>query len=142
VTKTLKKEKKKRGQVWGLEFVNPGFNELALTRILKKPAVSNCIPTSFKEREVDVIYTYVPTIRKKILNYKKVLEETAHLRLEDIPCSCASSTFKHGELGHVCTGDLAIIGDSPLRRLLERGPKYRERRATDWKEVVEEVSTH
>ena len=103
--------------------------------------MSNCIPTYFKEKEVDVYYTYVPTIRKKILNYKKVLEETAHLRLEDIPCRCESSDFKHGELGHVCTGNLAIIGNSPLRKLLERGPKYRERRATDWKEVVEEVNS-
>ena len=139
VTKTLKKEKKKRGQVWGLEFVNPGLNQLVLERILKKPKVSNCIPTFFEEKEVEVSYTYVPTIRKKILNYKKVLEETAHLSLEEIPCLCKGHVFTHGKLGHVCTGDLEIIGNSPLKRLLERGPKYRERKATDWKEVQEEV---
>ena len=35
---------------------------------------------------------------------------------------------------------MAIIENSPLRRLLEKGPKYRERKATDWKEIVEEVN--
>ena len=39
----------------------------------------------------------------------------------------------------MCTGDLKIVENLALRELLERGPKYRERKPVDWEEVEEEV---
>ena len=40
----------------------------------------------------------------------------------------------------MCTGDLKIVENLALRELLERGPKYRERRAVNWEEIEEEVT--
>ena len=34
--------------------------------------------------------------------------------------------------GHVITGDLRIVKNRKLRRLLEKGPKYREQNNIDW----------
>ena len=41
-------------------------------------------------------------------------------------CGCESSTFRYEPHGHVITGDLRIIKNKKLRRLLEKGPKYME----------------
>ena len=82
--------------MWGVQFVNPGFNQLALERILKKKKVT----TYFKEREVEVSYTYIHTVRKKSIYYKYYM-----------PCLCEGSSFTHEALWHVCTGNLAILED-------------------------------
>ena len=47
-------------------------------------------------------------------------------------CDCESSTFCYEPHGHVITGDLRIISNRTLRRLLEKGPKYREQNIIDW----------
>ena len=48
-------------------------------------------------------------------------------------CDCASSIFRYDPYGHVITGDLHIVQNRKLRRLLEKGPKYREQNARiDW----------
>ena len=47
-------------------------------------------------------------------------------------CDCASSTFRYDPHGHAITGDLHTVRNRKLRRLLEKGPKYREQNAIDW----------
>ena len=42
-------------------------------------------------------------------------------------------TFRYEPHGHVITGDLQIVRNRKLRRLLEKGPKYREQNVIDWK---------
>ena len=49
-----------------------------------------------------------------------------------LSCDCQSSTFRYGRQGHVITGDLRIVRNRKLRRLLEKGPKYREPNNIDW----------
>ncbi len=83
----------------------------------------------FKERTPGVVYTYVHSIRKTVLNYGRVVTDTAKDSLESIACDCEGSTWRNEKLGHVCTGDLSIVKATRLRELLEKGPKYRERRA-------------
>ena len=45
---------------------------------------------------------------------------------------CQSSTFRYEPHGHVITWDLWIVRNRKLRRLLEKGPKYREQNNIDW----------
>ena len=40
--------------------------------------------------------------------------------------------FNYSPVGHVITGDLHIIRDDSLRRLLSKGPKYREAQPFSW----------
>ena len=47
-------------------------------------------------------------------------------------CDCESSPFRYEPHGHVITGDLRIVRNRTLRRLLEKGPKYREKNIIDW----------
>ena len=139
IKKTQKKDKKELGKLWLLEFKNPGFNNLGLEGILRKEELINLIPHFFKDRTVTVVYTYTHPIRKRILNYKQVVEDSKGKELNELQCECDKSEFKNEELGHVCTGDLKIVENLALRELLERGPKYRERRPVDWEEIEEEV---
>ena len=46
-------------------------------------------------------------------------------------CDCQQSEFKHGEFGHVITGDLGIIQNSELRELCSYGTKFRENPSLD-----------
>ena len=63
-----------------------------------------------------VSYRYGDTIKRKVLNYNKVIksEEMA----ENISCNCENSNFRHAIHKHVVTGDLKFIEDNDLRRLL------------------------
>lgn len=44
---------------------------------------------------------------------------------------CESSTFRYEPHGHVITGDLRIVQNRKVRRLLENRPKYGEQNTID-----------
>ena len=46
-------------------------------------------------------------------------------------CDCKSSTVCYEPHCHIITGDLRIVKNRKLRRLLSKGPKYREN-TIDW----------
>lgn len=46
-------------------------------------------------------------------------------------CDCESSTFRYEPHGHVITGDLRIVQNRKVRRLLENRPKYGEQNTID-----------
>ena len=52
-------------------------------------------------------------------------------------CSCCDSDFQNKDVGHVVTGDLRIVKDRRLRKLLEKGPSYREPTEINWKKNLE-----
>ena len=53
------------------------------------------------------------------------------------PCSCKrSSPFFNADLGHVLTGDLSLVDNDALRRLLRLGPKFREPPPVDYDSLV------
>ena len=70
-----------------------------------------------------VVYSLAQPIRSKILNYKK---------------------FVNPEPQHVLTGNLKIVKNNNLRKLLSKGPKYREPVEIKWEDakgVVEDGSS-
>jgi hypothetical protein len=134
-----KKERERSSMQWQLLFENPGFNHLGLEKIVKKEKVTSVVPSSFRDRAPEIVYKYVEDIRRQVLNYKDVLKETVDKEEDEIVCECEGSKWKHEELGHVCTGDLKIVEDGELRKILEKGPKYRTRRKLDWEKVWTEV---
>ena len=72
-----------------------------------------------------ICYKYQKPIRKFIFNYNQV---TADPNVnETIPesCDCDQSEYKYYPAGHIITGDLSIIKDKELRKLLYKGPKFR-----------------
>ena len=65
------------------------------------------------------------TIAGKIFNYKKAI---ANLDFDkgtaDVSCSCNNSSYKYEPAGRVVTGNLCIIKNRHLRKLLLKGPSY------------------
>ena len=47
-------------------------------------------------------------------------------------CSCDSSKYRYEPCGHVVTGDLSIIRDVKLWKLILKGPMYREQNSVNW----------
>ena len=55
--------------------------------------------------------------------------------LEDpssLPCSCENSAFSDQHHGHIVSGDLRLIKNNRLRKLVAKGPKYREGKFINW----------
>ena len=79
--------------------------------------------------------SYTNNISRSVFNYNQTLR---NINLDDYhnassSCDCESSSFRYEPHGHVITGDLRIVRNRRLRRLLEKGPKYREQNIIDWK---------
>ena len=83
-----------------------------------------------------VTYTLDKPIRSKIFNHKIFVNDiNIYNVLEDIntlPCCCENSEFKDEHHGHIITGELRIVRNNRLRKLLCKGPKYREPTPVNW----------
>ena len=49
-----------------------------------------------------------------------------------LPCDCVSSDFSDPHHKHIITGDLRIVQNCKLRKLLTKGPNYHEPRALNY----------
>ena len=116
-------------------FHNKGIDKVNLTNILHNKLVKSKVPIYFQEQDPPLIsYKYTKTISRSVFNYNQTLH---NVNIDDYSnasssCDCASSTFCYEPHGHVITGDLRIVKNRKLRRLLEKGPKYREQNTVDW----------
>ena len=103
--------------------------------MLPNKLVNSKVPTYFKEKEPPVIsYKYTDNISMKVFNYNQTLSDVNLSKYGNWNQSCAykSSTFCYEPNGHNITGDLRIVKNRKLRRLLSKGPKYREENTIDW----------
>ena len=46
--------------------------------------------------------------------------------MNNLPCNCKTSGFTDPNHGHIVTGDIRIVQNNKLRKLLCNGSKYRE----------------
>ena len=56
-------------------------------------------------------------------------------------CDCSSSTFKDPVHNHIVTGDLRIINNNKLRKLLSKGPNFRENKFINYDRCLTSVET-
>ena len=116
-------------------FQNKGIDKVKLTAILHNKLVRSKVPIYFQEQDPPlVIYKYTNNISRSVFNYNQTLR---NINLDDYrnassSCDCESLTFRYEPHGHVITGDLRIVRNRTLRRLLEKAPKYREQNIIDW----------
>ena len=145
---TMSKNKTKQ-PFMTVQFVNKGVEMVNLSRILNNQAIKKTLPfrkLSDRNRNTPLVsYTYTPTIRNKILNYKMVLEEfdlNQHPpESHPLPCDCSTSSFIDHHYGHVITGDLNIINNERLRKLLSKGSNYREYQNINWGKVLKSIKS-
>ena len=92
-----------------------------------------------------VVYSLEQSIRFKIFNYHqfvKDLDLNEFIKdLKSINCSCSHfiSEFTDKDHGHIITGDLRIVQNNKLWKLLTKGPKYREPVEVDWDKSKVEI---
>ena len=111
-----------------VRFVNKLVEQVKLKDIMKSEASINAFPVNRNIngfREPCVSYKYSNTIRSKVINYKQAMdEEESH----PATCNCTNydNTFIDGHHKHVFTGNLAIVGNNALKKLLGKGLNFRE----------------
>ena len=73
----------------------------------------------------NVTYSYTNTIRSQIVNYKQTIEEIGN---NTFTCRCDNypDVFVNDTYGHVFTGNLDIIRNPNLKKLLNNGLNYRD----------------
>ena len=96
-----------------------------------KKNVKKNLPTQFnKTEQISTVYTLTKTIRSKIFNLKEFIEtlDTKDIldNMNSLPCNCTASPFTDTNHGHIVAGDMRIVQDKKLRKLLCKGSKYRE----------------
>ena len=87
-------------------------------------------------------------IRSKILNYKETVSSLKICVDEDVSfvenlpsCHCIDSEFCNPHHKHIVSGDLRIISNTKLRKLISKGPNYREPKMLDFRKCKKSIET-
>ena len=137
--------KKAPKHIFSIFFHNKGLEFINLKKILRHPDVISKLPEHLQEQEPpSIVYKLSSTISNKIFNYKQTVhaidihdEITYGTELPE--CDCRNSPFVDTDHGHIVTGDLRIIANKHLRKLLSKGPNYREPKSINWSKCKEEI---
>ena len=84
------------------------------------------IPTYFQNSEPPIIcYKYNKPIRNTIFNFNKLVSDLdIQVILLSLEIVKIQNMF-YQPAGHIVTGNLKIISDSSIRKIVSKGPKYR-----------------
>ena len=111
-------------------FNNKAIDFINLQRILRNKDVVNALPRNLRKDSPMVVSRLSNTIRSKLFNYKKFVQSIdVNSFLNDntlFPCDCQNSPFINQDHQHIITGNLEIVSDIKLRKLISKGPNYRE----------------
>ena len=115
-------------------FHNKGIEMINLSQILHSKPVKKSIPSFFQNQTPPIIsYSYTKTIAGKIYNFKQSIKDLDfEIGTTNLSCDCHVSDFRYEPVGHVVTGNLGIVGNRKLRKLLSKGPSYREQNNINW----------
>lgn len=105
-----------------ITFSNHIFNKLNLNHILK----SKNNPFPIKSVNLSTTYKYPITLGRRIFNYNKFTKTCTSS--DSYPCPCTDpnlSKYVNQDHGHIITGDLSIVKDTFLRKLMRYGTKFR-----------------
>ena len=116
-----------------LQFTSKAMDFISLPRILRSDVLKESRPAVMTDDDIPmVVYKLTPPIRSAILNYSKFVSSfdlnAFHLDNNTIPCHCHEFDNKYidNHHNHILTGDLSIIQNNKLSKLISKGPKYRE----------------
>ena len=149
LTKTYKekqvKPKKAPKFLLPIYFHNKGLDFIPLRKILRNQNVITKLPDKMQtEDPPSIVYNLCSTIRNKLFNYKETVN---NIDVNDqvtygtglSTCNCQNSAFVDKDHGHIVTGDLRIIKNRHLRKLISKGPNYREPRNLNWNKCREVI---
>ena len=80
-----------------------------------------------KIEQISIVHTLTKAIRSKIFNHKEFIKTLRSKNILDnmnnLPGSCTTSSFTDR---HIVTGDVRIVQNKKLRKLLCKCPRYKE----------------
>ena len=133
-----------------IRFVNKGLDELHVNSIFHTPEVVALLPDELKKREnIPTCTMKLDTpIRSKILNYRETVSSLNVIVDEDVSfvqnlptCDCSNSTFCDPHHKHIVSGDLRIVSNPKLRKLLSKGPNYREPKTLNYSKCKQAIES-
>ena len=114
-------------------FHSKGMDMVNLPSLLHNKNVISAIPSCIDNTPPIVSYRYTSTIASKVFNHKKVVSEIDFtVGSKNLTCGCIDSPYLYGPAGHVVTGNLRIINNGRICKLLVKGPSYREQNNINW----------
>ena len=119
-----------------IKFFNKAVDAINLPALLRSTSVTNKIPVYFRDKEPPIVsYEYTSTVASKLFNFSPALSNLNVSEYFSNPqtCQCKESKFCYEPHGHVITGDLRVIENAKLRKLVAKGPKYREPNRVNWR---------
>ena len=125
-----------------VNFENKAIENIKLSKILHDKDIIKTLPNILQD-EVNVplvTYKLDKTIRNKILNYNEVIKTTTIEENNSLNCDCANSKFCNPSLNHIITGDLRLVENGKLRKLLSKGTNYREPKKINFKKALTNIS--
>ena len=126
-----KPKKKPPTNILKVFFHNKAIEMINLPHVLHSSNLEKSFPKEAGPYLVPtVVHKLGTTIQSSIFNYSKFVETVdldSFLNNENsLPCNCENSPFADSHHGHIVTGDLRLVTNAKLRKLLVKGPKYRE----------------
>ena len=154
-TKLLKPEnspikRKAPKNVVTIRFVNKGLDDIHVSKIFSSREVTSLLPEELQDEDDIPACTMKldPPIRSKILNYRETVTSlTVQVDddvsfVENLPsCDCINSAFCDPHHGHIVSGDLRIVTNTKLRKLLSKGPNYREPSTINYRKCLQSIES-
>ena len=133
-----------------IKFVNKEIDDIHLSKIFRSAEVTSLLPDELQPEDdiPSVTMKLTPPIRSKILNYRDtvsnldiVVDDDVYF-VRDLPsCDCQSSEFCDPHHKHIVSGDLRVVSNQKLRKLLSKGPNYREPKTLNYSKCKKEINS-
>ena len=133
-----------------INFVNKGIDDIHLNKIFRSAEVTNLLPEELQSEEdiPTVTMKLTSPIRSKILNYRETVSSLDIVIDDEVPfvrdlpsCECQSSEFCDPHHKHIVSGDLRVVTNQKLRKLLSKGPNYREPKTLNYNKCKREIES-
>ena len=141
-----KKLKKAPENLCVVDFSSKALEYISLPSIFRNPEIVKLLPEHLRDPEKIPVVTYRlgKTIRNKVLNFKETISsltlESDNINVvETMVCDCLNSSFCDPYHQHVITGNLNIVQHSALKKLLSKGPNFREKRTINFSKAKSDI---
>ena len=127
-------------------FTSKALDFINFPQILRSEKVIKALPKTMSADDSPmVVYSMTQPIRSKVLNYNKFVTELDLKAFSKdrniVSCHCKDYKEKYVDKdhGHILTGNLSIVENEDLRKLLYKGPNYRQPREINFVEGKEVI---
>ena len=127
-------EKKTASNFMPVYYVNRLMDSIDINKIIRKRDLVDLFPIKSDAAKPVISFSYGKTIRSKVVNYKETIQNP----VRTCNCNMFDDKFKVQEYGHVFTGDLDIVTNQEMKKVLGYGLNYREQQAPNKEKALNE----